>query len=155
MSLIDEAHGVRQRIAERLRELEPLVAEYHQLRQLAADMGVPDEEPAAVPAPGPSPTPATTRRRRRTSAGSGRAGGGSPSRSRRAPRSQPEVTPASGSSDLAQRVLEAVHSDPGRTVADYSEILGVAPTALYRPVRELTTEGALLKRARQLFPADA
>jgi hypothetical protein len=153
MSLIDEAHGVRQRIAERLRELEPLVAEYNQLRQLAADMGVPDGEPAAASAPGPSPTPAKARRRR-TSSGSSHAGGGSRSRSRGAPRPQAEAPSGSASSDLAQRVLEAVRSDPGRTVADYSEILGVAPTALYRPVRELTTEGALLKRARQLFPAD-
>jgi transposase-like protein len=50
-------------------------------------------------------------------------------------------------------VLAAAEADPGKTVADYAEVLGVAPTALYRPVRQLTTEGALVKRARQLFPA--
>ena len=51
MSLIDEAQGVRQRIAERLRELEPLVAEYNQLRQLAADMGIEAGEPDAASEP--------------------------------------------------------------------------------------------------------
>jgi DNA-binding Lrp family transcriptional regulator len=50
-------------------------------------------------------------------------------------------------------VLEAVRAEPGKTVGDYAEILGVAATALYRPVRELTNDGVLVKRARQLFPA--
>jgi transposase-like protein len=50
-------------------------------------------------------------------------------------------------------VLAAARTNPGKTVADYAEMLGVAPTALYRPVRQLTSEGALVKRARQLFPA--
>jgi hypothetical protein len=54
--------------------------------------------------------------------------------------------------ELSARVVVAVRTDPGKTVAEYAELLGVPPTALYRPVRRLTTEGALVKRARQLFP---
>src|SRR6202035_883649 len=53
---------------------------------------------------------------------------------------------------LADRVLEAVRADPGKTVAEYAEILGLPATGLYRPVRELTTEGVLANRARQLYP---
>jgi transposase-like protein len=49
-------------------------------------------------------------------------------------------------------VLDAVRAEPGKTVAEYAAILGVAPTALYRPVRRLANEGALVNRARQLFP---
>src|SRR5437588_690665 len=40
MSLLDEARAVRERIAARLRELEPLVKEYNELRQMAAEMGL-------------------------------------------------------------------------------------------------------------------
>jgi hypothetical protein len=54
---------------------------------------------------------------------------------------------------VARRVLDAVRSDPGKTVAEYAKSLKVPATSLYRPVRELTGAGVLVKRARQLFPA--
>lgn len=50
-------------------------------------------------------------------------------------------------------MLEAIRSEPGHSVAEYARMMGVAPTVLYRPVRELTKSGVLVKRARQLFPA--
>jgi hypothetical protein len=147
MSLIDEARGVRQRIAERLRELEPMVREYNELRKLAAEMGVGEEE--TVPASTEPAPPSPSRRARATRSGRRRGGAGT---------SRTGATRASGgggeASELEQRVLEAVRAQPGKTVAEYSEIVGLAPTALYRPVRELTTAGALVKRARQLFPAE-
>jgi hypothetical protein len=117
MSLADEARAVRQRIAARLNELEPLVREYEDLRRLAAEMGL-NEPSAAAPAPSTS-----------------------------APRSQ-----APGG-QMAGRVLDAVRADPGKTVADYAKSLQVPATSLYRPVRELTNAGVLVKRARQLYPA--
>ena len=141
MSLIDEARAVRERIAARLRELEPLVREYNELQQLAAQMGVGEGEAGSasprsgVELPASPAGPPTSRRRP--------AGGGGAARS--SPRQQ-------GGGDLAARVLAAAQADPGKTVADYAEALGVAPTALYRPVRQLTTEGVLVKRARQLYP---
>lgn len=117
MSLADEARAVRQRIAARLRELEPLAREYEDLKRVASEMGL-DE----------APRPA------RRSSGS-------------APRSQPP------GGQLAGRVLDAVRGDPGKTVAEYAKSLGVPPTSLYRPVRDLTGAGVVVKRARQLFPA--
>jgi hypothetical protein len=117
MSLADEARAVRQRIAARMRELEPLVREYEDLKRVAAEMGVDD---APRPARGPSTT------------------------------SRPSQAP---SGQVAGRVLDAVRADPGKTVADYAKSLKVPATSLYRPVRELTAAGVLVKRARQLYPA--
>jgi hypothetical protein len=148
MSLIDEARAVQERISERLRELEPLVREYQQLTQIAAEMGLPEQPPADAPGASspssPSASQGSTGKRRKTTA------------ARRSPRraraSGARRQPAS-SAPIADRVLDAVRSQPGKTVADYADILKVPATALYRPVRELTNQGALLKRARQLFPA--
>lgn len=115
MSLADEARAVRQRIAARLRELEPMVREYEELRRVAAEMGL-DDAPAR-----PQPPAAS--------------------------RSQSPGGPMAG------RVLDEIRSDPGQTVADYAKALGVPATSLYRPVRELTSAGVVVKRARQLYPA--
>jgi hypothetical protein len=38
-------------------------------------------------------------------------------------------------------------------VAEYAKSFKMPATSLYRPVRELTSAGVLVKRARQLFPA--
>jgi hypothetical protein len=140
MSLVDEARAVRERIAARLRELEPLVHEYQELQQLAAEMGLGDPDspsPAADSGtePGPPSRPAPSRRRA----------------AKRSPESSRAPQP-NGETRLAERVLAAVRAEPGKTVAEYAAILGIAPTALYRPVRRLANEGALVNRARQLFP---
>jgi hypothetical protein len=126
MSLAEEARDVRQRIAARLAELEPLVREYEELTRVAAEMGIEPDEALA------GERPASSSRRRR--------------RQRAAPSA---VT--RGAEDLTARVLDAVRSDPGKTIADYATILGVAQTSLYRPVRELTDRREIVKRARQLF----
>lgn len=114
MPLIDEVRSFRQRVAERLNELEPLVREYNELKRVAAEIGLGDAAGDTAAEPGED---------------GGRSGG------------------------VADRVLDAVRADPGKTVADYAAILGVPATTLYRPVRELTTDGVLVKRARHLFPA--
>lgn len=145
MSLVDEARTVRQRIADRLAELEPLVREYAELQELAAEMGLEQKPP-----PSPAGAGASSSTARASSSPSQRS-----NRVRRPPAPKgDEAGPVDHGStgELAQRVLEAVRSQPGKTVADYAIALDVAPTALYRPVRQLTTSGALVKRARQLFP---
>jgi hypothetical protein len=141
MSLLDEARAVRARVAARLRELEPLVTEYNELQKLAAEMGLHEHESvpdAATPDELPA-EPAEVPRRPPGAGSQGRAAA---------------VPESGGASDLiAARVLEAVRAHPGKTVAEYAALLEVAPGTLYRPVRELTTEGAIVKRARQLFAA--
>jgi Winged helix-turn-helix DNA-binding len=144
MSLVDEARAVRDRIAARLRELEPLVREYDELREVARELGIRDIEPA----PAPSAAGGTQEPARRAAART------APARARRrVPREPPAERPAQrGEGELARRVLDAVRADPGKTVAAYAAILGVAPTTLYRPVRRLTNDGSVVKRARELFP---
>ena len=161
MSLVDEARTVRERIVTRLRELAPLVREYNELTAVAVEMGleVPSDEDApggpdargnaavlgaSDPDLGAGASGAAVRRRppRR---------GGSASRS--ASGSAPAAAANAADHQIGQRVLEAVRSEPGKTVAQYAEALGVSASSLYRPVRELTNDGALVKRARQLFPA--
>lgn len=146
MSLADEAREVRERIAARLRELEPLVREYQELQRLAGQMGLEglDGDLPTVSlgeqggASGGAPASADRPRSRRRSTGRGS--------------KAPRRTPRADEGQLAPRILAAVRARPGKTVGEYAEVLGVPPTALYRPVRRLATEGALVKRARQLFP---
>jgi DNA-binding transcriptional ArsR family regulator len=139
MSLAEEARDVRRRIAERLRELEPLAREYEELRQVAADLGI-----ELAPAAGD---------RTRTHA-----------RPQTRPSTETQLQPAKrdregpeterpDAGEVASRVLEAVRSEPGKTVGEYAAILGLAQTTLYRPVTQLTDHGMIVKRARQLFPA--
>lgn len=150
MSLLDEARAVRERIAARLRELEPLVKEYNELRQMAAEMGLEAGEaqtsagagqqaPPEPPGEGSSSRPPRVQRGGRASARQGVAARAAEARR--------------GGDEIDMGVLEAVRAEPGMTVAEYARALGVSPTTLYRPVRELTNEGKLVKRARQLFPA--
>lgn len=140
MSLAEEARAVRQRIAERLAELEPLVREYNELVKLAGEMGVEqrhEDEPAV----------ATGRPRGSGSTGTQRRGG------RRATTGGSKAARGKAGDEVGALVLEAVRADPGKTVADYAELLNMSATALYRPVRQLTDQGMLVKRVRQLFPA--
>jgi hypothetical protein len=156
MSLADEVRTLRRRVADRLAELEPLVREYEQLRQLADELGIAaaksgSEDPvaahrsrsqpvdagvrAAQPAPVEAPVTLPTGGERR--AGRRRGSGKSQSAER----------------DFVVRVLEAVRENPGATVADLASIMDVPATSLYRPVRDLTGRRELVKRGRALFPA--
>jgi hypothetical protein len=109
MSLADELRRTQERALARMRELEPLVAEYEELRALLAQ------------------------------ADDGRRRAGEAARN--------------GAAGREARVLEAVRAEPGLTVAEIGARLGEAPTTLYRVVRNLTADGALVKRGRALFPA--
>jgi hypothetical protein len=159
MSLVDEVRSFRQRVAQRLDELEPLVREYNELKQIAAEIGLDDEgpgEPAAAASDRPAEAPDSPAEAGGASVEAATRPAEAVAESIGKPRGRPRArrsntTRRTEAADLRHRVVDAVRADPGKTVADYAVVLGVAPTALYRPVRELTTEGALVKRARQLF----
>lgn len=169
MSLADEVRTVRQRVAARLSELEPLVKEYDELVKLADELGIEvpgrrrsrsaarpaqndareaaganaasDESAAAATA-----TAATRRRSRQT---------GSPARSKPARRRRRRATgEAETGPERDARVIDALRAHPGSTITDLASMLEVPPTSLYRPVRELTTSGAVVKRGRGLFVGD-
>jgi DNA-binding NtrC family response regulator len=134
-SLADEVRELRQRVAERMAELEPMVREYEQLQKVAAELGIESEQP---PAPASDGAPAT-------------APAAEPAQRPRRPRAK---TPAV-QREHAARLLGVVSSKPGATVAEIAAEIGVQPTSLYRLVRDLASEGALTKRGRGLYPAGA
>jgi hypothetical protein len=131
MSLADEVRTMRQRVAARLDELAPLVREYEELLELARELGIEVPDRTAEPAPREPAVPQAPQTGRR-------------GRTRSNPASADE-------SERDARVLEVLRANPGATTADVASILGVPATALYRPVRDLTNSGAIVKRGRGLY----
>jgi len=169
VSVLDDLRTLEQRVTERLAELEPLVQEYNELRTQAERFNL------ALTANGAQPTrrarPAKTRRAR---AGKTRAAGrasrrhnvASPTSSQ--PQSErrgtepsptppkPAAEPRQAAQPRAQRreqVLELVKGNPGITVAEVGERLGVDSTSLYRHVNRLTADGQIRKTGRELQPS--
>jgi hypothetical protein len=159
MSLADEVRTVKQRVAERLAELEPLAREYEELKRLAGELGLSASQGAR----------AVERTRARTARGSGRSfqqrSGRSATddrgtkiartRAARSTKGPAQTHAGAGEEELRARVIEAVRSAPGVSLGEIAKLLEVPATSLYRPVRELTSDGSLVKRARALFPAES
>ena len=121
-SFLDEK---RKEIDARLRELRPLVDEYHRLEKASsalADVG----------------NGAKSKRR----AGSSRAGGGRRRRGR--PR---------GSGTRALQALELVRARPGITIAELAEAMGIQANYLYRVLPTLEEEGKVKKNGKGWHPA--
>jgi len=145
MTLADEARTLRERVAARLAELEPLVREYRELQRVAEEIGltpVPGEpvarpsaalaQPSAEPASGDQPPRRAAPRRRQQRRGQSR---------------------VAAAAERDARLLEAVAANPGATVAEIASALQVDAVSLYRPVRDLASSGKVVKRGRGLFPA--
>jgi len=143
MSLADEARTLRERVAARLAELEPLVREYQELQRVAAEIGLTPPDPASTTSEEPAASPAAT-------AGEAQRARRAAPRRRQARREESRVTAAA---ERDARVLDAVMANPGTTVAEIAEVLGVGAVSLYRPVRDLASAGKVVKRGRGLFPA--
>ena len=148
MSLADEARTLRERVAARLAELEPLVREYEELQRVAADIGLGQATPKAAAITGADSGDADSAPAARDNEQQ------RPTRSaprKRQPRRRQARATASAERDA--RVLDAVAAHPGATVAEISSVLGVDAVSLYRPVRDLASAGKIVKRGRGLFPA--
>jgi hypothetical protein len=119
----------RKEIQARLKELKPLVEEYHRLeaaeRALAGVNGTPAR--AAAPA-------TTSRRARSGSASSGRGSGR---------RGRPK-----GSGTRALQALELVRARPGITIPELAEAMGIKQNYLYRVMPTLAEEGQVVKSGR-------
>jgi len=156
MSLADEARTLRERVAARLAELEPLVREYQELQRVAEEIGLTAAEPASTaweepatpvstpPSSAPARTPAELaaedkQQPRRASP-----------RRRQQRRGESRVAAAA---ERDARLLGAVAANPGATVAEIASALDVDAVSLYRPVRDLASSGKVVKRGRGLFPA--
>jgi hypothetical protein len=116
----------RREIQERLKELRPLVDEYHRLE--AADRalsGVGDTGPAARPAA------------RRSSAKRSSGGGGTGKRGR-----------PKGTGTRAKEALAIVGAQPGITIPELAEAMGIKQNYLYRVMPDLAEQGQVVKSGR-------
>jgi hypothetical protein len=128
MSVVDD---VRRQIGERLKELKPLVDEYHQLEAMIERLKDGDR---------PSATAARTTRTRRTRAARTTTGG----RRRGRPR---------GSGTRAAQALELVKAKPGITIPEMGTEMGITPNYLYRVLPELAKDGKVKKQGKGWVPA--
>ncbi|HEY1273742.1 MAG TPA: hypothetical protein VGF25_02480 [Thermoleophilaceae bacterium] len=116
----------RKEIDARLRELRPMVDEYHRLERAAAALAGAAGNGAAR----------TTRRRRRGPGG----GGSRPGRPR-------------GSGTRAKQALELVRASPGITIAEMASAMHIKANYLYRVMPTLEAEGQVVKRDKGWHPA--
>jgi hypothetical protein len=119
----------RKEIQARLKELRPLVDEYHRLEAAeqalsGVDNGASSSSAAAAP----------TRRRRRTGAGTGRRG---------RPR---------GSGTRAAQAEQLVKDQPGITIPEIADKLGMKQNYLYRVMPQLASDGKIVKSGRGWHP---
>jgi len=146
VSVLDDLRAAEQRVAERLRELEPSVAEYREVRDVADRLGISAD---AAPTPVAATRRATTRRRASRSARRSK-----PATATKAP-AKPAGPARAGSGQRGQQLVELVRARPGITVREAGAELGVDPTSLYRVVRRLEERGELRKNGRNLEVAAA
>jgi hypothetical protein len=155
VSVLDDFRDAEQRVAQRLKELEPAVAEYRELEVVAQRLGIDSSSAAAA-------RPARTRRRKASATRATTNGSSAPARRRRRAAQPPAAagtTPAKrgrGRTAPGQReeqLLMLIRERPGITVAEAGKALSVDPTGLYRVVGRLEQRGEVRKNGRELHPA--
>jgi hypothetical protein len=126
----------RREIAERLRELKPLVEEYHKLEAAASAL-----EGVGGPSNGSRARGTTAKRApaRRTAAAGG-------TRRRGRPR---------GSGTRSLQALELVRTRPGITIPELAKEMGIKQNYLYRVLPGLARDGQVSKRGRGWHPKGA
>src|SRR3954449_4062041 len=102
VSVLDQFRDAEQRVAQRLKELQPAVAEYRELEAVAQRLGI--EPPPAAPAP------TTRKRRRRASTPVAKRNNSATRPARRAGRTQP--------GQREEQLLALITERPGITVAE-------------------------------------
>ena len=131
----------RKEIDARMRELEPLVAEYRQLEAAASALaGLPSSSSRNAR----STTRSTTRRASRatsTRTARARAAGGRRGRPR-------------GSGTRALQTLELVKAKPGITIPEIASAMGIKQNYLYRVLPGLEKDGKVTKRDRGWYAAE-
>src|SRR3954452_17970165 len=191
MSLLDEVRKFEHQVIERLKQLEPLIGEYNQLRRLAQRLGVsytpPDPAAPATDVPGrksaakkskpagraaakprraPAKSAAKRASRTRAAAAGATQSAGPPSTAKkavetvnpakkRARRSPRRKATAARPGRRTEDVLRAVGEQPGISVREIGERLGVDATGLYRVANKLTAAGRLRKDGTRLYAVES
>jgi hypothetical protein len=165
-AVLDNFKQAQQDILARMRELEPMVQEYEELKGIAEQLGL---DTQAAPASASTSTPRRTRRSTRARSTTGtRTRSASGTRARSASATGGETSAAatstrggrrrasrprrSGAGNRREDILRLVGEKPGVTINQLGKDLGVDPTGLYRPVRALVAEGKLDKQGPALHP---
>jgi hypothetical protein len=122
----------KREIDARLKELRPLVDEFHRLEKASAALeGLPAGNTSAARAP--------TRRTRRRASSASTSGTGRRGRPR-------------GSGTRAKQALELVRSRPGITIPEIAEAIGIQQNYLYRVLPSLQKDGQVRKEGRGWHP---
>jgi hypothetical protein len=133
----------RNEIGARLKELKPLVDEYLRLEAAAAAL---DEVPTRASASNGNGGGSTRRATARVKAASrGRGGGGGTGR-----RGRPK-----GSGTRGAEALALVKGNPGITIPEIAEKMGIKQNYLYRVLPGLAEDGLVTKDGRGWHPKDA
>src|SRR4051794_32090751 len=133
----------KREISARLKELRPLVDEYHRLEAAAAALdGVGDTASAA--SSGSTRRASTSRRGRGGAAARGTSGSGSGRRGR--PR---------GSGTRSKQALELVRARPGISIPEMAQEMGIQQNYLYRVLPSLQKDGLVRKDGRGWHPLEA
>jgi hypothetical protein len=125
----------RNEIAARLNELKPLVEEYERLQGAAAALDGVAAAPIAPGGPARRPTRATS------SPSRGSAGHGRPGRPK-------------GSGKRGDEALALVKANPGITIPQIAEKIGIKQNYLYRVLPSLAEEGLVVKEGRGWKPKE-
>jgi hypothetical protein len=128
-SVVEDLKRVESRLIARIRELEAANAELEELRAVAARLGI-------EASPGPRLRAAATSRAATTRP-----------REKRHPAGARRIT-------RRERVLELVREQPGISVPELVDAMGVNRTSLYPVVRQLISDGLLRKDGKQVTLAD-
>ena len=134
----------KREINARLKELKPLVDEYHRLEAAAAAL---DGVGGSAPAASGSTRAASGTSRRGRGAGA-RAGGGSGGGSGR--RGRPR-----GSGTRSKQALELVRARPGISIPEMAQEMGIQQNYLYRVLPGLQKDGLVRKEGRGWHPVEA
>jgi hypothetical protein len=157
MSVLEDLQGLKNRVRERVRELRPLVAELEQLEAVAQRLGIDVGDGAEQPEQPEQPEQREQQEQPARPAGAASAPRrGSRRRTGDAARSRPATRQRGGRARAGSRqeqLLSLVRENPGITVREAGQRLGVDGTSLYRVVHRLEREGAVTKEGTQLQPA--
>ena len=128
----------KREIDARLKELRPLVEEYHRLEAASEALGGVTASGGGAAA-GPPPK----RRQQRRAAAAAPASG---TRRRGRPR---------GSGTRSKQALELVRTRPGITIPEIAEAMGIQQNYLYRVLPSLQKDGLVRKEGRGWHPREA
>jgi CRP-like cAMP-binding protein len=127
----------RREMQERLKELRPLVDEFHRLEAAVAALDGVKAGSGSAPA-----------RRRSGGGGGGSTGGSGGNGTGR--RGRPR-----GSGTRGKQALELVRTNPGITIPEIAEQMGIQQNYLYRVLPGLQKDGLIRKEGRGWHPLDA